>query len=416
MSEVKQVPVLPKKNVKMNQKRQFFMTVATIAFLIIALLVGMYWLIIGRFYEETDDAYVNGNIIPITSQVMGTIIAVKADDTQFVKTGQLLVQLDPIDSFIAFEQAKADLAQTVRTTQQLFINNTGLKADISNRKTIYEQARKDLERRHSAVGYGAVSKEELIHAQDTLKSADATLIQAHSALQANLALTDNTDLYQHPNVLAAAAKLRQAYIDYKRSEILAPSNGEISKRTAQIGQRITAGTPLMALVPLEQVWVDANFKEKQLRHMRIGQPVSLTADIYGSSVRYHGQIVGFSAGTGSAFALLPAQNATGNWIKVVQRLPVRIALDPKELQAHPLRIGLSMSVTVNTHDRSGKFISTSAIIPSYETMIYANLGKQADTEIAKIIAENTVKTAKVDNKVDTSTGKTSNLPVQRPSR
>lgn len=416
MSEMNKVPALPTEEKESpNKKRKFLLLLLTFFFLIVALLYGLYWWLIARFYEDTDNAYVNGNIIPITSQVSGTIIAVKADDTQFVKTGQLLVELDPIDSFIAFEQAKANLAQTLRNTQQLFINNNGLQASVQNREASFEKARKDLLRRNAAIGYGAVSKEDLTHAQDSLKSADASLSQARSALLANRALTENTDLQQHPSVLAAAAKLRQTYIDYMRSNIRAPVSGEISKRTAQVGQRIAAGTQLMAIVPLEQIWVDANFKEKQVRDMRVGQPVTLTADLYGSSVEYHGKIAGFSAGTGSAFALLPAQNATGNWIKVVQRLPVRIELDPKELKEHPLRVGLSMTAIVDLHDMSGKYISEAMKVPVYATEIYENLGKQADAEIAKIISENIDKTA---NLLPTNNSeKTSNTgPAKRPPR
>ncbi|CDZ78912.1 p-hydroxybenzoic acid efflux pump subunit AaeA [Legionella massiliensis] len=378
-------------------RRRFFLTLLTICFLVIALGYGIYWVTVARFYEETDNAYVNGNVIPITAQVGGTIVAVKADDTQFVKTDQLLVQLDPIDSLVAFEQARANLGETIRNTQQLFLNNTGLEASIRNRQVSRKQALKDLSRRSEAIGVGAVSREELTHAEDSLQSADASLVQAQAALLANRALTENTDLQQHPSVLAAAARLRQAYIDYKRSNIRAPASGEIAKRAAQVGQRIAAGTQLMALVPLDQVWVDANFKEKQLRDMRIGQSVELTADIYGSSVVYKGKIVGFSAGTGSAFALLPAQNATGNWIKVVQRLPVRIVLDPETLKEHPLRIGLSMEATVDLHDKSGVLISESTLLPSYETMIYDNLGKEADAEVNKVISENVSKTANLNN-------------------
>jgi membrane fusion protein, multidrug efflux system len=394
MSEMKETPAVAVKDKKLRKKRRkLLLSLLTLFFLTIAALYGFYWWTIGRFYESTENAYVNGNIIPITSQVNGTIIAVKADNTQFVRTGQLLVKLDPIDSTVAFEQAKADLAQTVRNTQQFFINNEGLQANIINREADLQKARQDLSRRNNAIGIGAVSKEELTHAQDTLKSADASLTQARSALLANRALTENTNLKQHPNVQAAAEKLRQTYIAYVRSDILAPTSGIIDKRIAQVGQRITSGTRLMALVPLEEVWVDANFKEKQVRYMRIDQPVSLFADLYGSGVTYHGKIQGFSAGTGSAFALLPAQNATGNWIKVVQRLPVRVKLDPEELKKHPLRIGLSMTATVDLHDTSGKFINETPVIPVYKTMIFDILGKQSDAEVAKIIAENVGKTA-----------------------
>jgi membrane fusion protein, multidrug efflux system len=393
MSEMKETPVVAVKDKKQHKKRTLILMLLTLFFLTIAVLYGWYWWTTGRFYESTENAYVNGNIIPITSQVVGTIIAVKADNTQFVRTGQPLVKLDPIDTTVAFEQAKADLAQTVRNTQQLFINNEGLQANIVNREANLIKARQDLTRRNNAIGIGAVSKEELTHAQDTFKSADADLTQARSALLANLALTENTNLKQHPNVQSAAERLRQAYIAFTRSTIFAPTNGIIDRRVAQVGQRIASGTQLMALIPLEQVWVDANFKEKQVRYMRIDQPVSLFADLFGSGVTYHGKIQGFSAGTGSAFALLPAQNATGNWIKVVQRLPVRIKLDPKELKEHPLRIGLSMTATVDLHDTSGKFVNETAPIPVYKTMIFVNLDEQSEAEVAKIIAENVGKTA-----------------------
>ncbi|MFI4962744.1 MAG: HlyD family efflux transporter periplasmic adaptor subunit [Legionellales bacterium] len=392
-TEKKESPIPPKMRLDPNQKRAFYLTRLTIFFVVIALICFFYWLLIARFYENTEDAYVNGNIIPIVSQIDGIIITVNADDTQLVKEGQLLVALDPIDSQIAFEQAKADLATTVRDTHQYFLNNSVLKSSIIAHEATQKQASEDLSRRKKAIGSGAVSQEELNHAQDTLKSEEAVLAQAHAALIANYALTENTDLEHQPKVLVAAAKLRKAYIDYMRRIIRAPISGEISKRTAQVGQKITSGTQLMAVVPLEQVWVDANFKESQLIHMRVGQPVELTADIFGSSVKYHGKIMGFSAGTGSAFSLLPAQNATGNWIKVVQRLPVRIQLDPKELKDHPLRIGLSMDVTVNTHDRSGTFISEALKPPVYGTTIYQDLDKQSNEVIQKIITRNVGKTA-----------------------
>ncbi|MCL9682489.1 HlyD family efflux transporter periplasmic adaptor subunit [Legionella maioricensis] len=405
-SEKKPIVVLPKENDPLNKKRQFYLIVMTISFLAIGLLFFLYWVLVARFYEETDNAYVSGNIIPINSQVDGIIIAVKVDDTQFVKAGQPLVQLDPIDSRIAYEQAQANLAQTVRTTHQFFLNNSGLQATVNVHETSLQQTIQDLQRRTNAIGYGAISKEELTHAQDAFKSAQASLAQSRAALLANKALTDNADLEHHPNVLAAAAQLRKAYIDYVRTTIRAPVAGEISKRTAQVGQRITVGTLLMAIIPLEQVWVDANFKEKQLRNMRLGQKATLTADVYGSSVEYHGKIMGFAAGTGSAFSLLPAQNATGNWIKVVQRLPVRIQLDPKELQDHPLRIGLSMEVTVDTHDRNGKFIGETANPPVYKTSIYEQLEKKSNEMIAKIIKENIGKTASLNQNVESSAEKT----------
>lgn len=405
MSEQEQTALPPKEEKKPNKKRTFLLLSLTAVFVIIAILCILYWWMVARFYEETDNAYVNGNIVPITSQVNGTIISVKADDTQFVQQGELVIQLDPIDSLVAFHQAKANLAQVVRNTQQLFINNKGLKANIDDREILLSQARSDLKRRDEAVGIGAVSKEELTHAQDSFKSADASLIQARSALLSNLAQTENTSLHEHPSVLAAAAQLRQAYINYMRSNIVAPVAGEVAKRSAQVGQQISAGMQLMAIVPLDQIWVDANFKEKQLRDVRVGQAVTLTADIYGSSVVYHGKVQGLSAGTGSAFSLLPAQNATGNWIKVVQRVPVRISLEPKEIKQHPLRIGLSMEATVDLHDKQGQFINEATIMPHYNTSIYDDLNKQSEAEINKIIKDSIQATANLTPQTVESTKK-----------
>ena len=395
--ESTKTPANPQLGDPQNTQRAFYLILLTVVLSIIFILCFLYWFVIDRFYEETDNAYVNGNIIPITAQVDGIVIAIEADSTQFVKAEQPLVQLDPIDSFIAFEQAKADLASTVRKTHQFFLNNSGLNASIVAHEASLERADQDLKRRANSIDYGAVSKEELTHAQNTFKNEEAVLAQARSALLANKALTDNTNLENHPSVLSAIAKLKKAYITYLRTTLRAPIAGEVAKRTVQVGQRITTGTVVMTIVPLDEVWVDANFKEKQLRTMRIGQPVTLTADLYGSSVKYHGTIFGFSAGTGSAFALLPAQNATGNWIKVVQRLPVRIQLDPQELQAHPLRIGLSMEVTVDTHNRQGQFISTNKKPTVYKTTIYSDLNQESNSEIKKIMIENISKTVNLND-------------------
>lgn len=406
MSDTTEETKIPEKNILEKKspekktgrsKRRFWLIAFTLFLILIGAAYGLYWWLIGRFYESTDDAYVKGYVIPVTTQVPGTIIKVKVDDTQVVNKDQLLVSLDPIDTCLVYEKAKEDLVRTLRNTEQLFINNTGLEASILDRLVALSRAKRDLMRRDKAISSGAVSKEELIHAEETLRSSEALLTQARSAFWSNRALTENTDLQKHPAVQAAASSLRQAYIDYKRSEIRSPLRGEIANRTAQIGQRVAIGTPLMAVVPLEQIWVDANFKEKQIRYMRIGQPVLLTADLYGSKVEYHGEIQGFSAGTGSAFALLPAQNATGNWIKVVQRLPVRIKLDPEEIKNHPLRIGLSMIVTVDLHDTSGPFVSEAVPTISYETDIFESLGKDADLEVAKVISNTVSKLASLSS-------------------
>ncbi|NPT59875.1 HlyD family secretion protein, partial [Paraburkholderia elongata] len=269
----------------------------------------------------------------------------------------------------------------------LFANDNQYQAQVAVRQSDLSRAQDDLRRRMTVAKTGAVSQEEISHARDAVKSAQAALDAAGQQLASNRALTANTTIPNHPNVQAAAAKVRDAYLANARNTLPAPVTGYVAKRSVQVGQRVSPGTPLMAIVPLNAVWVDANFKEVQLKHMRIGQPVKLTADVYGSSLAFHGKVVGFSAGTGSAFSLLPAQNATGNWIKVVQRLPVRIALDPQELEKHPLRIGLSMQADVNIKSDNGGELGN-APNTVYQTSVFDKYGDEADAEIARIIAKN----------------------------
>jgi len=370
-----------------NGKRKRMMTLLVAVIAIAAIAYGLYYFLIARFHEATDDAYVNGNVVQITPQVVGTVVAVKADDTQTVKAGDPLVLLDPADSQVALQQAEANLAQTVRQVRGLFVNDDQYRAQVALRQSDLSKADDDLRRRLAVAQTGAVSQEEISHARDAVHAAQASLDAAQQQLESNRALTANTTIATHPNVLAAAAKVRDAYLAHARNTLPAPVTGYVAKRSVQVGQRVSPGTPLMAIVPLNGVWVDANFKEVQLKHMRIGQPVEMTADVYGSSVVYHGKVVGFSAGTGSAFSLLPAQNATGNWIKVVQRLPVRVSLDPADLEKHPLRIGLSMQVDVNIKDDSGSQLGN-AQNTVYQTSVFDKYGDEADAEIARIIAEN----------------------------
>lgn len=370
-----------------NGKRKRMMTLLVAVIVIAAIAYGLYYFLVARFHEDTDDAYVNGNVVQITPQVTGTVIAVKADDTQTVKAGDPLVVLDPADSQVALQQAEANLAQTVRQVRGLFVNDDQYRAQVALRQSDLSKAQDDLRRRLAVAQTGAVSQEEISHARDAVKAAQASVDAAQQQLASNRALTANTTIASHPNVMAAAAKVRDAYLANARNVLPAPVTGYVAKRSVQVGQRVSPGNPLMSVVPLNAVWVDANFKVVQLKHMRIGQPVEMTADIYGSSVTYHGKVVGFSAGTGSAFSLLPAQNATGNWIKVVQRLPVRIELDPKDLDKHPLRIGLSMQVDVDIKDERGDQL-VNAPNTVYETNVFAKYGDEADAEIARIIAEN----------------------------
>jgi membrane fusion protein, multidrug efflux system len=386
MSTPQQPAANPQPNAN-SGKRKRMMTLLVLVIVIAAIAYGLYYFLVARFTESTDDAYVNGNVVQITPQVTGTVIALKADDTQTVNVGDPLVLLDPADARVTLEQTEAQLAQTVRQVRGLFADDSQYEAQVAVRQADLSRAQDDLRRRMEVAQTGAVSQEEISHARDTLRSAEAALEAAQQQLNANRALTANTTIANHPNVEAAAAKVRDAYLANARNTLPAPVTGYVAKRSVQVGQRVSPGSPLMSVVPLNSLWVDANFKEVQLKHMRIGQPVEMTADVYGSSVVYHGKVVGFSAGTGSAFSLLPAQNATGNWIKVVQRLPVRISLDPEDLQKHPLRIGLSMQVDVNIRNDSGTQLGN-AQNTVYETDVFAKYGAEADAEIARIISEN----------------------------
>jgi membrane fusion protein (multidrug efflux system) len=368
-------------------KRKLLLSLLAAAVVLAGAGYGAYYYTSGRYYQSTDDAYVSGNLVQLTPQVSGTVVAVNADDTQIVKQGAPIVTLDNADAKVALSNAEATLGQTVRQVSGLYVNNDFYAATVAQRQSDLARANDDLKRRQAVAETGAVSGEDIAHARDAVSSAQAALDAARQQAEANHALTDRTSIEQHPNVQAAASKVRDAYLSYARNTLPAPVTGYVARRSVQVGQRVAPGTPLMAIVPLDGVWVDANFKEGQLRHMRIGQPVTLTADVYGSSVKYHGRVEGFSAGTGAAFATLPAQNATGNWIKVVQRLPARILLDQNELNAHPLRIGLSMDVEVDTHDETGAQLGA-AINTSYHTDVFARYGDEADAEIARIIEQN----------------------------
>ncbi|MFZ6690747.1 HlyD family efflux transporter periplasmic adaptor subunit [Undibacterium sp. SXout20W] len=378
-----------------NNRRTLLIIVTTLLVVAIAA-YGVWWTLIGSHYEHTEDAYAAGNVVQVTPQVAGTVLAIHADDTDLVQAGKPLIELDQTDAKVALEQAEAQLAQTVREVKVLFANNASLQANIDVRSTDVERAKADLARRQQLLSTGAISTEELEHARDTLKTAEAALIAAREQLTSNHALTENTSVAQHPNVLRAAAKVRETLLAYSRTSIPAPLTGYIAKRAVQVGQRVAAGAPLLSIVPLNSLWVDANFKEGQLAHMRIGQDVVLHSDIYGSKVEFHGKVLGMSAGTGSAFALLPAQNASGNWIKVVQRVPVRISLDPKELAEHPLRIGVSMQIEVNISEQQGTPIAASPNVsttPIYQTKVFEQAGKDADQRIAQIINANLATTA-----------------------
>jgi membrane fusion protein (multidrug efflux system) len=373
----------------MSRQRRLWLIAASGVLALGAIGYGTYWALTLRFQESTDDAYVSGNVVQITPQISGTVVAIGADNTQFVQAGQPIVQLDRADAKVALDQAEAQLARTVREVRNLFSTSAQLAATLQVREADLATATEDLARRERLSNSGAISGEELQHARDAYRASQAAVLSARQQLAANRARVDGTSVDNHPDVQNVAASVRAAYLAYARTSLPAPVSGFVAQRSVQLGQRVNPGTPLLSIVPLDQVWVDANFKEPQLASMRVGQTVNLTADLYGHSVTYHGTIVGFNAGTGSAFALLPAQNATGNWIKIVQRVPVRIALNPSELAAHPLQIGLSMKARVDTHDRGGARLPQLAQnVPTYSTDVFGAPDELADQRVRQIIALN----------------------------
>jgi membrane fusion protein (multidrug efflux system) len=373
-------------NNKSNRQRGFiiFGTIAVIA----ALAYGAYWFLDARFYEATDDAYVSGNIVAVTSRENATVMALHADNTQSVRRGQLLMEMDPSVVNVNLAAAEANLARAVRSVKGEFSRAQSSGAQVAQAQVALTLARTDYQRRQQAAADGAVSGEELAHARDNVRAALASVAVAQGGHDQSLSQITGTDVANNPDVLAAEAALRSAAIAQSHMRIVAPVDGVIAQRTVQLGQQVAAGTPLLAVVSLSNVWIDANFKEVQLQHMRIGQPVTITADIYGGKVTYHGKVEGMGAGSGSAFALLPPQNASGNWIKIVQRVPVRIMLDPQELAEHPLRVGLSVSASVAIKDTSGPQVTARIGAGSTQADLGDDSSARANAIIARILAEN----------------------------
>ena len=369
-----------------RRQRGFLILGAVIV--IAGLAYGAYWFFDARFYESTDDAYVSGNIVTITSRENATVVALHADNTQTVRRGQLLVEMDPAVVNVNLAAAEANLARAVRTVKGEFSHAASSDAQLAQAQVALALARTDYQRRQQASTDGAVSVEELAHARDSVRAAEAAVAAAKGGHDQTLSQIEGTDVANNPDVLSAEAALRTAVIAQSHMRIVAPVDGVIAQRTVQLGQQVAAGTPLMAVVPLSDVWVDANFKEVQLQDMRIDQPVTITADIYGGKVTYHGRVEGLGAGSGSAFALLPPQNASGNWIKIVQRVPVRIALDPQELAAHPLRVGLSVTASISIKDTSGPLVTSKVGNAGTRADLGDDSKGRADAIIARILAEN----------------------------
>ncbi|AZC32099.1 efflux RND transporter periplasmic adaptor subunit [Pseudomonas chlororaphis] len=373
-----------------NPRKRKVMLLGLVALIVLGGLGVFAWYeLYGRWNEGTDDAYVNGNVVEITPLVNGTVVSIGADDGDLVHEGQVLINFDPNDAEVGLQSAEANLARTVRQVRGLYSNVDGMRAQVAAQKAEVQKAQDNFSRRRTLASSGAISQEELSHARDDLTSAQNALANAQQQLNTTNALVDDTVVSNHPDVQAAAAQLRQAYLTNARSTLIAPVTGYVAKRTVQLGQRVQPGTALMAVIPLDQLWIDANFKETQLRDMRIGQPVDIEADIYGSEVKYSGTVDSLGAGTGSAFALLPAQNATGNWIKIVQRVPVRIHVNAEELAKHPLRVGLSTVVNVDLHDQSGPVLAQQPPQKaSFSTNVYDRQLGEADALIARLIHDN----------------------------
>lgn len=367
-------------------RRKRNLTLVTLLFIIIALGVTLAYFLFWQHEEETEDAYVAGHLVQITPQITGTVRKVMFDDTELVKKGDVLITLDDNDFQLAYDRAQNELIQAIRQNKQQTATNSQAKAQVLLRKADLARAQADLRRRELLSGTDAISGEELSHARAAVVQAQAALKAVEAAeTSAQAAIGNNIPLRQQPAVQTAVSRIKDAWLNLQRTQIHAPIAGQVAKRNVQVGQRITQGVPLMAVVPLDNLWVDANFKESQLRKMRIGQSVEMVSDLYGSKVVYHGKVMGLSAGTGSAFSLLPAQNATGNWIKVVQRVPVRISLDPRELRANPLRMGLSMTVKVDISESgTGKGMASTAekgtVLPETDKVDWA----VADALIEKI--------------------------------
>lgn len=370
-------------------KRKRVLLGMTLAFILIGVTYAIYYMLVLSKEVDTDNAYVGGNLVNLSSQVAGNVQEIRADETQMVQAGAELIKLDPVDADVALSQADARLGSTVRQLRERYANLAQYDATIEQRKLVLEDAGDDLARRLPLAADHTVSGEDVAHARQAVANAKASLEVALKQADANRAGIAGVSLEQHPNALAAKADFVQAWLAVRRNAILAPVTGYVAKRSVQVGNRVTPGTAMMSIVPLDQLWVDANFKESELRDIRVGQSASIEADVYGGKVVYHGKVLGLSAGTGSAFSLLPAQNATGNWIKVVQRVPVRISLDAKELAKHPLRVGLSTVVTVDISRADGPMLGMSMpAAPMYSTKTLGQPVPEAEAAADAIIKRN----------------------------
>jgi membrane fusion protein, multidrug efflux system len=373
-----------------ENKRKKHITLACIAFILIGIISFILWWSYFRIRDTTEDAYVHGNMTIITSQIPGIVSSINVDNTFLVKKNQVLFEIDPTIYQLVLKERGADLAQTVREVAALFDNVIEREADVELTQAQLIKAEQDYQHREPVVNFGGVSTENFEHSVAQLKSAQAEVKRSKAAYNAAVAKVENTTIYTHPLVISAQEKVKEAYINLKRTKIVAPFDGIVDQRRVQLGEWIFPTQRLLVIIPVDEIWVNANFKETELDRVRIGQPVEMHADFYGSEVTYHGKVVGIGSGTGSVFSIIPPQNASGNWIKILQRLPVRISLDKNEIQEHPLRIGLSMKVTINTKNLSGRVLQEPKDeLPSlYSTDVYHEQIKDAQALVDEIISTN----------------------------
>ena len=370
-----------------SQQRKKGLSIFILLLLLIAIGSAAYWFFFIKGFEETEDAYVSGNQVMVSAQVAGNISKINVDNMDPVQAGDVLLELDDTNAKLSFEQAKSNLANAVRQVSQLNYTVKQLKSAVRANEITLAQAQGNLNRRVQLVKDGAIDKESFQHAKEAVELAKANLTTSQNQLGANQALLLDGPLSEQPQIQSAVSNLKQAWLNLERTKIRSPIKGYVARRNAQVGQAVSVGGALMAVVTTDQMWLDANFKETQLTHMRIGQPVEIHFDLYGKDKTFNGKVVGIEMGTGSAFSLLPTQNATGNWIKVVQRVPVRIQLDPQQLAENPLRIGLSATVKVNVSDSKGETLRDQS--PS--TTLYSTNVLQYDESAVNNLIESIIR-------------------------
>ena len=372
-----------------SQQRKKGLSIFILLLLLIAIGSAAYWFFFIKGFEETEDAYVSGNQVMVSAQVAGNISKINVDNMDPVQAGDVLLELDDTNAKLSFEQAKSNLANAVRQVSQLNYTVKQLKSAVRANEITLAQAQGNLNRRVQLVKDGAIDKESFQHAKEAVELAKANLTTSQNQLEANQALLLDGPLSEQPQIQSAVSNLKQAWLNLERTKIRSPIKGYVARRNAQVGQAVSVGGALMAVVTTDQMWLDANFKETQLTHMRIGQPVEIHFDLYGKDKTFNGKVIGIEMGTGSAFSLLPTQNATGNWIKVVQRVPVRIQLDPQQLAENPLRIGLSATVKVNVTDSQGETLRDQASTTTlYSTNVLQYDESAVNNLIESIIRDN----------------------------